>query len=483
VKRAWIALGLVACGGSTPIPPAHPERASEASESKDPPEPAAPVSLSRGTTWLCAWEQWEECHERCDAGNALSCARYSMFLENGWSRWDGYGTSTLEADPAAAMVAMERSCELGYGPACSGLGTRLVDDEGPKDLTRGTELLRRACDAEVAWACSWLAEQDGQDREALLVRACDLGDRDACLEAAVIAGDEHGDTKGALAGMSRAMHNAPASSSRAAAAVTCAAGTTAVEETDDLVLMGPPHIVTYCADADGKREGAYLSWFSQEDYFEGREHGVVVEEGTFRADTRDGHFVYRHDNGAVRSEGDFAAGTETGRWVYFSSRGDEEAAGNMVAGQRDGVWIEHDGQIGERDEGEYVAGKRHGRWIEHLDDLVFRDRNYVDGEIEGIETMTWPNGQKCQTGYQAGRQHGISKCWHPNGKKMHEGTWGEEGLEGAYTEWNEDGSLSAKGKYHHHKRVGKWTYYDFHGKKYRETTYDADGEEASSKDF
>jgi hypothetical protein len=118
----------------------------------------APTTIARqdGGTWLCPKRDRDECKARCDAGNALSCARYGEQLYFGAGDW--HRDAKLEIDRAAARVALERSCDLGYPRACATLGlivgreidTDLEDDEhegdfgGPKSGSCSTRTASRS---------------------------------------------------------------------------------------------------------------------------------------------------------------------------------------------------------------------------------------------------------------------------------------------------------------------------------------------------
>src|SRR5688572_2671774 len=96
--RCLLLVALVGCGGGT-APRAAPPPVARAAAKDAAPAPAP--SMSTGDTWLCGWDRWEDCRERCDAGNALSCARLAIQLDAGRSRWSA-----------------SYDCELGDVDAC-----------------------------------------------------------------------------------------------------------------------------------------------------------------------------------------------------------------------------------------------------------------------------------------------------------------------------------------------------------------------------
>jgi TPR repeat protein len=111
--------------------------------------------------------------------HAKACASGIVgFCEDAARRW-------AHRDPARALEYFRRACGAGSSAACYEAAVMLRVGRGhAADLPAATALLRRACDGNVARACSDLAELWlGSRREEALklaARSCDLGGKELC---------------------------------------------------------------------------------------------------------------------------------------------------------------------------------------------------------------------------------------------------------------------------------------------------------------
>jgi antitoxin component YwqK of YwqJK toxin-antitoxin module len=389
--------------------------------------------VSRGGTWLCTWGKWDECKERCEAKNALSCARLGLVLLRGDR--DPITDRKLDADPPKAREALQKSCDLGYARGCAVLGVLLAEGKGgDKDEARARGLFETACGAGDAVACTNLASstQDEAKARPFYKRACDLGDPMACVE--VGASKSADDLKSAFQSFRRALHEAPTASPRAAKLLHCPEGSVPVATLSVVGGLGGPTM--YCASKAGQREGPYIEWASEEDAEEGPEHGMMRESGAYHADKREGHFKRFFEDGRLRSEGDYKDDLEEGAWEIRGSYSGVER-GSFSRGKREGAWIEEDSHA--RNEGRYKAGKRDGVWTEYLGGEKFQESSYVDGELDGPETRKWPNGEKCVDHYARGMREGLFTCFHANGRKSSESRWHENKQIGETQRWDAQG--------------------------------------------
>jgi antitoxin component YwqK of YwqJK toxin-antitoxin module len=343
-------------------------------------EPAYAIpSLSRGDTWLCRWNDLDECRARCDAGNALSCSRLAQHA----------------SDPVEKRALFRKACDGGYPYACAYLTAML----GPADpLAR--QLLAGACARDVAAACASLA---GDARDATAARhfarlACELGDAASCIDAAE-------DTKGQLVAFHRGVRGTPIRTS----ALACGDGTVAM--TDATGIGGP---VLFCARADGTKHGAYVEWVTREDLDEGEPHGQMFERGTYVDGRREGPFTRWNPDGTVRSQGSFHDDREQGGWLV------DGETGTFFDGRREGTWTKH--EQGHDIATPYVHGVKEGELVDTLDGKRFLVEHYRAGKREGVSTTTWPNGQKCIDHYVDDQRDGTSTCWDERGRKT-ESRW------------------------------------------------------------
>jgi len=141
----------------------------------------------------------------CEAGDAAACARILPDLDRAcaegqartcmylsWLYTQGAG---LPKDAAKAASYAERACAAGDKRACVEHAWKLVGGEGvAKDEARGLSELRSLCDAAFYPACTRLAVVEAAKAsvaargraKALLARACEGGEQDACSMAAQV---------------------------------------------------------------------------------------------------------------------------------------------------------------------------------------------------------------------------------------------------------------------------------------------------------
>jgi len=65
---------------------------------------------------------------------------------------------------------------------------------------------------------------------------------------------------------------------------------------------------------------------------------------------------------------------------------------------------------------------------------------YKDGELDGLFTEWYENGQKKEGTYKDGKKDGLETWWYENGQKRFEGTY-KDGEFISSKSWNEDGSV------------------------------------------
>lgn len=110
----------------------------------------------------------------CERAHALSCELYGMRIH------DGLG---VQADPARGRETLDRACELGGEQSCNQAG---ILHWRADDLVRADIFFAKGCERdEDPTACFNLANGQGLPKspeqiEALLAKACELGEPDAC---------------------------------------------------------------------------------------------------------------------------------------------------------------------------------------------------------------------------------------------------------------------------------------------------------------
>ena len=100
---------------------------------------------------------------------------------------------------------------------------------------------------------------------------------------------------------------------------------------------------------------------------------------------------------------------------------------------------EEDGQ--KKSEGTLKDGELDGLVTEWYENGEKSSKTYKDGELDGLVTYWYENGQKKFEGsFKDGKKDGLFTWWYGNGKKEYEGTY-KNGKKISVKEWNEDGSI------------------------------------------
>jgi len=123
----------------------------------------------------------------CRGGFATGCSNLGVAYERGL---------TVQKDYARARTYYETACAKQSAIACRNLGNLYLWGYGtPRDRTLALRYLKQSCDADLGEGCNDLAralphaaggasEPARAEREALYVRACDLGSQFACANVA-----------------------------------------------------------------------------------------------------------------------------------------------------------------------------------------------------------------------------------------------------------------------------------------------------------
>ena len=179
-RRRWwplVAAGAVVIAGALLVawPARSTERASDAGAAR---APGAP----------CSADIRAGCAAACAAGDGEAC------YFDGEARALGFGG--LAKDPAAAVRALVRGCDLGSGRACTKAGVRLLDGLGGPGVDRAAtvalaaRVLAHGCELGSGNTCRRLGLEhlapggrlgsDDPRAIAALTRACELGDHPSC---------------------------------------------------------------------------------------------------------------------------------------------------------------------------------------------------------------------------------------------------------------------------------------------------------------
>jgi len=144
---------------------------------------------------------------------------------------------------------------------------------------------------------------------------------------------------------------------------------------------------------DGKADGSWTWYYStgdllrQESYFNGMidgfsieydEYGVVIAEGEYIEDYREGEWKYNY--GDHKSEGEYSIGMRHGKWKSYYSDGILNFEGEFIEDNPNGrhTWYWPDGT--KKTEGNYIMGLKDKEWIKYnYDGTPFISITYENG--------------------------------------------------------------------------------------------------------
>lgn len=209
-------------------------------------------------------------------------------------------------------------------------------------------------------------------------------------------------------------------------------------------------VITYGADgktiiaesisSDGKKNGRYVTYYSngqlsrEQEYKEGKEHGYLRtynQDGTLKWDCNyedgkmQGQQVQMYESnlyGYFVKTSNYERGTLVGDYSEVYANGNIKDKGQYDKnGKKTGVWISKNMDGSLTDESEYKNGERDGkRKSFFVDNTVSKIQTYKAGELNGITTEYNYKTHKLEyeTTYVDGRREGPFKVYHEDGKTV-----------------------------------------------------------------
>lgn len=146
----------------------------------------------------------------------------------------------------------------------------------------------------------------------------------------------------------------------------------------------------------------------------------------------------------------------TGKVEGVYPNGELKFERNYVDGQLNGLetfWYEN-GQ--KKEQGNIVNGKPNGPGITwYANGQKKAELNVVNGQFDGRISGWYRNGQREYVrNYVAGRRIGLEITWHENGQKKLERAYGTGGYDGLVTEWYDSGQKKSEANYIDGKQDG-----------------------------
>lgn len=219
------------------------------------------------------------------------------------------------------------------------------------------------------------------------------------------------------------------------------------------VVAGAANVSRAAADTDTDTVSDALE-FKTEQIVEKTDDGQLEREYTVRVYSdgkreQHGSFVEYHDNGKVYLRGAYAHDKRVDGWQYFDAKGNLVKEGQYRIGLLHGEWNIY--QNGKRLRVEtYRDGLRHGRWMRYspVSERVLGIREFVDGELHGTVSLSYPDGKRKQhLQFRGGKLHGEQHAWHANGKNAEFGEYVDGKRHGVYKVWSQQGVLQVDVKY------------------------------------
>ena len=155
------------------------------------------------------------------------------------------------------------------------------------------------------------------------------------------------------------------------------------------------------------------------DYFDGRDK--PSNEYPLKNGVREGTAKHYHaDSGALMGESEYKNDVRDGRYrrYYFDEGGTLNQEGTYKADKREGVFTDYyvSGEVSARSP--YVGGLRNGEDIDYYKSGKIRGvRTYKNDKREGAEKWYYESGAVEETGeYRNDRKNGVWKRFYENGK-------------------------------------------------------------------
>lgn len=176
-------------------------------------------------------------------------------------------------------------------------------------------------------------------------------------------------------------------------------------------------------------------------------------------------------SGKLRSWYTYKDGKRDGKYEVLNSEEGMTSTGQYVNGELDGIQTIYPGN-GVRAELPYVNGKRHGvetSWFS--DGTVAVEAPWVDGLQDGVVISYYPDGtRQAAIPFYQGKREGVYYTWYEDGQKEGEQQYRNDMKNGRSIFWQPDGKESIILNYRDDKLEGLQVWFHPNGKKYKELT-------------
>jgi antitoxin component YwqK of YwqJK toxin-antitoxin module len=237
--------------------------------------------------------------------------------------------------------------------------------------------------------------------------------------------------------------------------MTCEAGA-------DLTYSPPGEAMTYCARADGVKQGPFQRLFPD---------GGVEISGTYREDKLDGPWERHYPGGALAEQGQYAAGLKDGHWKQLGPTGALIGEYDMSAGTGVELRYYDDGTLYK--ETTLKGGVPNGSAKTYAQDgSVLVSEHFSKGKLDGKRESGTKPTMLIEEEYDHGVRIGSRKIWQFWLLHFEENYDRNGRFDGAYTVWRDKKVPRVQGQYAHGHRDGAWIWTDRDNNKEGDGTYD-----------
>jgi len=125
----------------------------------------------------------------------------------------------------------------------------------------------------------------------------------------------------------------------------------------------------------------------------------------------------KNKQGYVTLEGNLLNGKKEGTWAEYNPNGTVKSLTVYSGGKKEGLYIELNGTGQFVRRISYHNNVRHGEYVEFAFPNKKEERNYVNGKIEGVVRLYYPDGKVMEEGaYKNDTRDGISRWYGVDGK-------------------------------------------------------------------
>lgn len=207
------------------------------------------------------------------------------------------------------------------------------------------------------------------------------------------------------------------------------------------------------------------------------EYGYLLSKGMLDDnEQKTGEWSWFYENGALQEKTNFKEGKPDGLYEYYFDNGNLEYSKNYVDGELEGEFKAYNKSGALIEQKFFSKGKLEGTYKSFYavgEDYPEYIIPYKDGEINGMVTQYYLNGQKnLEANFIDGKKEGLEKKFYANGKISSEIEYKEGKYNGSYKTYFPNGQIESEGQTENGQSTGKWKSYFLNGTVESEYSYE-----------